>query len=106
MAEKEQKRTENQYKKNSIIARVRAYIQEHRMFERGETVITGISGGADSVCLFFILRSLQKELGVKLAAVHVNHGIRGEEAAADERFVKVSVRRRIFRWKLYTATWN
>lgn len=88
MAEKEQKRTENQYKKNSIIARVRAYIQEHRMFERGETVITGISGGADSVCLFFILRSLQKELGVKLAAVHVNHGIRGEEAAADERFVQ------------------
>lgn len=53
MAEKEQKTRAYQYKNKEIPARVQAYIQEHRMFERGETVITGISGGADSVCLFF-----------------------------------------------------
>ena len=88
MAEKEQKTRAYQYKNKEIPARVRAYIQEHRMFERGETVITGISGGADSVCLFFILHYLQEELGVKLVAVHVNHGIRGEDADADERFVQ------------------
>ena len=39
-------------------------------------------------CLFFILHYLQEELGVKLVAVHVNHGIRGEDADADERFVQ------------------
>ena len=88
MAEKEQKTRAYQYKNKEIPARVQAYIQEHRMFERGETVITGISGGADSVCLFFILHYLQEELGVKLVAVHVNHGIRGEDADADERFVQ------------------
>lgn len=71
MAEKEQKTRAYQYKNKEIPARVQAYIQEHRMFERGETVITGISGGADSVCLFFILHYLQEELGVKLVAVHV-----------------------------------
>ena len=37
---------------------------------------------------FFILHYLQEELGVKLVAVHVNHGIRGEDADADERFVQ------------------
>lgn len=45
MAEKEQKTRAYQYKNKEIPARVQAYIQEHRMFERGETVITGISGG-------------------------------------------------------------
>ena len=42
MAEKEQKTRAYQYKNKEIPARVQAYIQEHRMFERGETVITGI----------------------------------------------------------------
>ena len=93
MAEKEQKTRAYQYKNKEIPARVQAYIQEHRMFERGETVITGISGGADSVCLFFILHYLQEELGVKLVAVHVNHGIRGEDADADERFVQNKIGR-------------
>ena len=40
MAEKEQKTRAYQYKNKEIPARVQAYIQEHRMFERGETVIT------------------------------------------------------------------
>lgn len=88
MAGKEQKRKKSQYRKNDVIAKVRAYIQKYKMFERGETVITGISGGADSVCLFFILRELQEELGIRLAAVHVNHGIRGEDALEDQKFVE------------------
>ncbi|MBQ5375601.1 MAG: tRNA(Ile)-lysidine synthetase, partial [Lachnospiraceae bacterium] len=47
----------------------------------------GLSGGADSVCLFFILLALQKEYDLKLFCIHVNHGIR-ETAARDEAFVK------------------
>lgn len=88
MTGKEQKRKKNQDRKNDVIAKVRAYIQKYKMFERGETVITGISGGADSVCLFFILWELREELGIRLAAVHVNHGIRGEDALADQKFVE------------------
>lgn len=63
MAEKEQKTRAYQYKNKEIPARVRAYIQEHRMFERGETVITGISGGADSVCLFSFCIICRKNWG-------------------------------------------
>lgn len=88
MTGKEQKRKKNSYRKNDVIAKVRAYIQKYKMFERGETVITGISGGADSVCLFFILRKLEEELGIRIVAVHVNHGIRGEDALEDQRFVE------------------
>src|SRR5699024_11348360 len=58
------------------------------MIERGEHIVAGISGGADSVCLLFVLLSLQKTMGIRVTAVHVNHMLRGEEADADERFVE------------------
>lgn len=45
-------------------------------------ITVGLSGGADSVCLLHCL----KTLGYPLRAVHVNHGIRGEEAARDAEF--------------------
>ena len=60
------------------------YMKEQKVNLRGERVLIGLSGGMDSVCLFHILR----ELGCRLEAVHVNHGIRGAEADRDEAFVK------------------
>ena len=48
----------------------------------------GISGGADSVCLLKILARWKEAWGISLRAVHVHHQLRGEEADADERFVR------------------
>ncbi|MGN0243701.1 MAG: tRNA lysidine(34) synthetase TilS [Lachnospiraceae bacterium] len=64
-------------------------IGQYHMIEKGDVVILGLSGGGDSVCLFHILCALRKRLGYSLRAVHVHHGIRGEEADEDAAFVKI-----------------
>ena len=51
-------------------------------------VMLGLSGGADSVCLFHLLRELQEPLGFSLLAVHVNHNLRGAEAGRDAAFAE------------------
>lgn len=48
--------------------------------------LLGLSGGADSVMLLLYLVYLRSKRDFPLAAVHVNHLIRGEEAERDERF--------------------
>lgn len=50
-------------------------------------VLVGLSGGADSVMLLSFLKEYRKEIGdFPILAVHVNHGIRGQEADRDEAF--------------------
>lgn len=53
----------------------------------GETVLVAVSGGVDSVVLLHLLAELAPGMGVHLHAAHLNHGLRGESADADERFV-------------------
>ena len=55
----------------------------------GGTLI-GLSGGADSVMLTLLLLEYKKREGITspTLAVHINHGIRGEEAERDEDFAR------------------
>ena len=68
--------------------KVLQYIKDNKMLCSRPRVVVGLSGGADSVCLLLILKEACKEAGATLVAVHVNHGIRGEEANRDEAFCK------------------
>ena len=52
------------------------------LIEPGGEVLCLVSGGADSTCLLLALR----ELGYRVSALHVDHGLRGEESDADARF--------------------
>ena len=61
-------------------------IKANHLMEQGDTVIVGVSGGPDSVCLLHVLHSLSGILGIKLHAVHINHMLRAEEALADEEY--------------------
>ena len=75
---------------NNIYGLVKDFIFSNKLFTGNEkNILTGFSGGADSVCLLFILKSL-KDAGMfpetDMIAAHLNHGIRGEEALRDERF--------------------
>lgn len=64
------------------------YMNENNMIAKGDRIVLGVSGGADSVCLFHVFLQLMSFFNLSLYVVHVNHGIRGEEAAEDEAFVK------------------
>ena len=68
--------------------RVKEYIQRYHMLEKEDKVVTGVSGGADSICLLFMLIELQKELGFSIVAVHVHHGLREGTADADAAYVQ------------------
>ncbi len=68
--------------------KIKEYINNHNMINRGDGVVLGLSGGPDSVCLFFVLLELSKEYDLKLEAVHINHMIRGEDADEDEAYVR------------------
>ena len=70
-----------------MIKKVSEYMKQHHMLSPGDTVVAGISGGADSVCLFRILTEMKKSIDFDLHVVHVNHLIRAE-AGEDESFVE------------------
>lgn len=58
------------------------------MLENTRSVVVGLSGGADSVCLFDILLKLKSKYGFEIIAVHINHNLRGTEAMRDQLFVE------------------
>lgn len=70
----------------SVLPKMRAFTS--KLITRKDCVLVGLSGGADSVCLLHFLQYVAKEKHFALAAVHVNHGLRGRAAAADEKFCK------------------
>jgi len=62
-----------------LLARIDAHIRRHGLIEPGGEVLCLVSGGADSTCLYHAL----DELGYRVSALHVDHGLRGEESDAD-----------------------
>ncbi|MDR2649046.1 MAG: tRNA lysidine(34) synthetase TilS [Clostridiales bacterium] len=64
-------------------------LNKYNMLAYGDRVIAGLSGGADSVLLLTLLTELRKEYALGITAVHVNHGLRGAEADADENFSRI-----------------
>jgi len=56
----------------------------------GETFVSAVSGGADSISLMLALRDLQKrgKLDLRIVIAHFNHDLRGTESQKDEEFVK------------------
>lgn len=75
-----------------VIQRVLEVTSRYNMFAPGQTVGVGVSGGADSVALLYILLELAPRWNLKLKVLHVNHQLRGQEAEADEEFVRALAR--------------
>ena len=76
-----------------LVETMRKTVADEAMFPPGSAVLVALSGGADSMALLHALLSLRETLGLRLiAATHVNHGLRGEEALRDEQFVREQCR--------------
>lgn len=71
-----------------MIKKIVNFVKENKIFEYGDSVILGVSGGADSMCMLYVLKELDQAFGLTLNVVHVNHHIRGVEAQKDADFVK------------------
>ena len=71
-----------------MLEKFKAYVDKWQMLKSEDCVIVGVSGGADSICLVLLLLELKKTIGFQMIAVHVNHGLRGKDADADEAYVK------------------
>jgi tRNA(Ile)-lysidine synthase len=66
----------------AVEKRVEAFIREHGLIEPRGDVTVFVSGGADSTCLWHVLRGLS----YRVSALHVAHGLRGAESDEDARF--------------------
>lgn len=71
-----------------MISKVEQYCEQFHMIEKGDRIVLGVSGGADSVSLFFVMLELREKYNIEIVVVHVNHGIRGDDAKRDENYVK------------------
>jgi len=68
--------------------KIKKTIQKYRMLEPGDRVVVGVSGGPDSIMLCHVLHRLRGSYNLDLTVAHLNHGVRGAEAARDARFVE------------------
>jgi tRNA(Ile)-lysidine synthase len=72
---------------HSLAQNVLSYVRAQDLLRAGDRVGVAVSGGIDSVALLRLLLELRRELGIVVSLVHFNHGLRGAESEADQKFV-------------------
>lgn len=65
---------------------IQTYIERHNLLRPGQSIIVGLSGGADSVALLHILTAL----GYPCIAAHCNFHLRADESDADADFAQLT----------------
>ena len=73
--------------------------------EKNTTVVLGLSGGPDSMCLFYVLLSLKEEYNLNIVCAHINHNVR-KESKEEELFVKEQVEQNHCRFETRTLSLN
>lgn len=67
---------------NKLLKEIKKYVKQN------SALLVACSGGADSAALTDALWQLKNECCYKITVMHVEHGIRGQEALDDAEFVK------------------
>lgn len=69
------------------VEKFRKAVETYGLIKPGGTVLVGVSGGADSMCLLDLFCRLRHSLGIHVVCAHVNHHLR-RSSDGDERFVQ------------------
>ncbi|MBM7573170.1 tRNA lysidine(34) synthetase TilS [Aquibacillus albus] len=64
------------------------FIKRHSLLHRNATVLVGVSGGPDSMALLHFLYTIKEEYNLRLVALSIDHGLRGNESKEDVRYVE------------------
>jgi tRNA(Ile)-lysidine synthase len=72
---------------NGLHTRLTSAIRKRQLFKPGDTLIIGLSGGADSTALLDLLTTLPA-FPLRLVAAHLNHCLRGQDSDNDEQFCR------------------
>ena len=72
---------------SKLLTNLRQFFQYQGLFDQRTSLIAAVSGGPDSLAMLHGLAALQAECGFTLAVAHLDHGLRGAEAAAEAAFV-------------------
>ena len=76
---------------DDIVSRTHDYILRHALFAAGDAVVVAVSGGADSLCLLYILHDVSPTLGLRLHVAHLDHALR-PGSADDAAFAAAQAR--------------
>ncbi len=71
-----------------IVTHAKNTINKYSMLSHGDSVLAGLSGGPDSVCLLSILAGLRAEYGIELSAAYIDHGFRPAETPLEIDFCR------------------
>ena len=70
----------------TVEQKVLKQIISNKLIISGDNILIALSGGADSVFLFFFLNKFKRRLQINIGCFHLNHNLRGNESNNDEKF--------------------
>jgi tRNA(Ile)-lysidine synthase len=73
---------------NPLELKLEKFVRCHHLVAPKQTVLLAVSGGIDSMVMLHIFSCLREQFDVRIALVHVNHQLRGDESMEDEQFVR------------------
>ena len=63
-------------------------VKKYNMLSKGDRVLIGVSGGANSIALLEFFVSVKEKYDLDICVAHIEHGIRGEDSVNDSEFVE------------------
>lgn len=78
----------------TIEQKVLKNIIDNDLIHPGDNVLVALSGGADSVFLFYFLEKFKQRLKINLGSFHLNHNLRGAESKMDKEFCRKLAKKR------------